>query len=119
MDAAENDIYSVFKIKFEKKQIDYAMFEITSKYVERYKFVEELHKIGYKVYNIGLSSHRKIVNDTEHLYSEKLAESEIRGDFENMIKNLSNGQSNFLFKSDRIVNEKCNCGASMNYFNKV
>ena len=43
---SENDVYSVFKKKFEKKQIDYAMFEITSKYVERYKFVEDLYKMG-------------------------------------------------------------------------
>jgi hypothetical protein len=116
---SENDVYSVFKTKFEKKQIDYAMFEITSKYVERYKFVEELHKIGYKVFDIGLSKERKLVNDTEHLYSEKFLQSEIRGDFEKIIKNLSNGQSNFLFRGDQIVDEKCSCGASMNYFNKI
>jgi hypothetical protein len=116
---SENDVYSVFKIKFEKKQIDYAMFEITSKYLERYKFVEELYKMGYKVFDIGLSPNRKLVNDTENLYSEKMLQSELIGDFEQIIKNLSNGQSNFLFKSNRIVNENCKCGASMNYFNKI
>ena len=75
--------------------------------------------MGYKVFNIGLSSHRKIVNDTEHLHSEEFLKSEIKGDFEQIIRNLSKGQSNFLFKSDQIVNEKCKCGANINYFDKT
>ena len=115
----ENDVYSVFKIKFEKKQIDYAMFEITSKYLERYKFVEELYKMGYKVFDIGLSSNRKLVNDTETLYSDKFLDDELIGDFEQIIKNLPKGQSNFLFKSDLIVNETCKCYTSMYYFTKI
>ena len=116
---SEKEIYSVFKIKFEKKQIDYAMFEITSKYLERYKFVEELHKMGYKVFDIGLSPQKKLQTDTDHLHSKELAAREIKEDFDKVIENLEKGQSNFLFKSDRIVNEKCKCGANMNYFNKI
>jgi hypothetical protein len=95
------------------------MFEITSKYAERYSFVEDLFKLGYKVFDIGLSPQRKLVNDTEHLYSKEFAESEMKGDFEKIIKNLPKGQSNFLFKSDKIMNEKCKCGANINYFNKM
>ena len=116
---AENEVYSVFKSKFEKKHIEYAMFEITSKYAERYSFVEELFKLGYKVFDIGLSPQRKLVNDTEHLCSKEFAASEVKGDFEKIIKNLPKGQSNFLFKSDKIMNEKCKCGANINYFNKI
>jgi hypothetical protein len=112
----ENEVYKVFKSKFENKQIDYAMFEISSKYLERYKFVDELHKMGYKVFDLGLSENRKLQNDTEHLQSQELAAREIKEDFETVIKNLSNGQSNFLFKSDNILNEKCKCGANINYF---
>lgn len=116
---SENEIYTVFKSKFENKQIDYAMFEITTKYIEKYKFVEELHKMGYRVFDIGLSPQRKLQTDTEHLYSEELAAREIKENFDKVIENLEQGQSNFLFKSDRIINEKCKCGANINYFDKI
>lgn len=115
----ENEVYSVFKSKFESKQIDYAMFEISTKYAEKYKFVEDLHKMGYRIFDIGLSPQRKLQTDTEHLHSEEFAAREIKGDFDRAIENLSQGQSNFLFKSDKIVNEKCKCGVNMNYFKKT
>jgi hypothetical protein len=115
----EYDVYNVFKSKFENKEIDYAIFEITTKYIERYKFVQELHKMGYQVFDIGLSPQRKLLEDTEYLYSEELKACKITGKFDKRIKKLPDGQSNFLFKSDKIMNEKCKCGANMNVFNKV
>ena len=98
----EEIIYNIFKDKFDNKQIDYAIFEITSIFSEKYKFIEDLYKIGYKIFNIGLSPQRKLVENTNHLLSDEFKKSEIKEDFMKVIKELEYGQSNFLCISDKL-----------------
>jgi hypothetical protein len=102
VEGAEDLVYNIFKNKFENKQIDYAIFEITSKFLEKYKFIEDLYKIGYKIFNIGLSPQRNLVKDTNHLSLDKLQKIEIKEDFMKVIKELEYGQSNFLCISDKL-----------------
>jgi hypothetical protein len=98
----EEIIYNIFKDKFDNKQIDYAIFEITSIFSEKYKFIEDLYKIGYKIFNIGLSPQRKLLENTNHLLSDEFKKSEIKEDFMTVIKELEHGQSNFLCMSDKL-----------------
>lgn len=91
-------LINIFENQLKNKMIEYLIIEITPKFNNTYNvLIKKLFKFGYTyIYDIGLSPQRKLNFCTNHLnnLNNKLDIEKI----DEYLKNINNGQSNFLFK---------------------
>lgn len=85
--------------RLENKSIDYLILEISPKFRDNYaETVMKIKKLGYDIYNIGLSHQRKLDDSTNLMcLKDQLVDINNLEEMREYVKNIEYGQTNFLF----------------------
>jgi hypothetical protein len=96
LEGSETNIIKLFEPLFLNKKINNLIIEISPKFNNDYpELCRYIFNHGFKIYDIGLSPQRKLLEETNHL--NELNHLPIE-DINNYISNLEFEQSNFLFR---------------------
>jgi len=93
----EDELVNSIECLLDKKKILNLILEISPKLNDKYPSIcRKIHNHGYKIFDLGLSHQRPLINDTSHLSDLKKLKVDM-DDIEAYISGLPYGQSNFLF----------------------